>query len=322
MRNSTGDNYSERLDDAARAGWLYYIAGYKQDEIARTMGVSRQTAQRLVAMALREKLIRIRLEHPIMRCMELADRLTRAFGLEACDVVPSAPGETSPVAGLAEAGARAMERELSAVRGRVIAVGTGRTLRACVEELTPMNRPDHTVVALLGHMMPGGLSTRFNVVVRLADRINAGHYPMPLPIYARSAREREVYRELDTVKQIHRLAREAEVTFVGLGNIGPDAPLLVDGLMSQKEVDSYIAAGAVGEMTGWIFNAEGRLIEGLANDRVNSVPLTRRKGRRVYCLAAGSSRVTAIRAALRGRLVNCLITNEATAEEILALSGL
>ena len=40
-----------RLDDAARAGWLYYVAGNTQDEIARKLGVSRQSAQRLVAMA-------------------------------------------------------------------------------------------------------------------------------------------------------------------------------------------------------------------------------------------------------------------------------
>ena len=37
---------SARLDDAARAGWLYYVAGNTQDEIARKLGVSRQTAQR------------------------------------------------------------------------------------------------------------------------------------------------------------------------------------------------------------------------------------------------------------------------------------
>ncbi len=29
-----------RLDDAARAGWLYYVAGNTQDEIARKLGVS------------------------------------------------------------------------------------------------------------------------------------------------------------------------------------------------------------------------------------------------------------------------------------------
>lgn len=39
---------SDRLDDAARAGWLYYIAGRTQEEIAARLGVSRQAAQRLV----------------------------------------------------------------------------------------------------------------------------------------------------------------------------------------------------------------------------------------------------------------------------------
>ncbi len=35
-RRADGAN---RLDDAARAGWLYYVAGRTQDEIAQTMGI-------------------------------------------------------------------------------------------------------------------------------------------------------------------------------------------------------------------------------------------------------------------------------------------
>ena len=48
---------ADRLDDAARAGWLYYIAGRTQDEIAVEMGVSRQVAQRLVSLAVDARLI-------------------------------------------------------------------------------------------------------------------------------------------------------------------------------------------------------------------------------------------------------------------------
>ena len=44
-----GDAEGSRLDEAARAGWLYYVAGNTQDEIAQKMRVSRQTAQRIVA---------------------------------------------------------------------------------------------------------------------------------------------------------------------------------------------------------------------------------------------------------------------------------
>ena len=50
---------SSRLDDAARAGWLYYIAGKTQDEIAAQMAISRQAAQRLVSLAVSERLIRV-----------------------------------------------------------------------------------------------------------------------------------------------------------------------------------------------------------------------------------------------------------------------
>ena len=35
------DNEKSRLDDAARAGWLYFIAGHTQDEIAKLLKVSR-----------------------------------------------------------------------------------------------------------------------------------------------------------------------------------------------------------------------------------------------------------------------------------------
>ena len=81
-RSNGGGN---RLDDAARAGWLYYVAGNTQDEIARKLGVSRQSAQRLVSLAVSEKLIKFRLDHPIARCMELSRQLSHRFfdGVEA-----------------------------------------------------------------------------------------------------------------------------------------------------------------------------------------------------------------------------------------------
>ena len=317
MQSDKQTDYSRRLDISARAGWLYYVAGYKQDQIAQMLRVSRQTAQRLVTMAKREKLIGFRLQHPIMPCMELAERLSKAFNLRECEVVPSVSKDADSIAGLAQAGAAAMEHELALPDGRLVAVGTGRTLRACVEELAAMNRPDHTIVALLGETMPGGQSTPYNVVVRMADRINASYYPMSLPLYAQNAKERELYRSLDMAKQTYQKALNVDVKFVGIGHIGLDAPLFVDGFMTKEEVQSYVKAGAVGEITGWLFDENGQIIEGYANDRVNSVPLLPHNERLVYGIAVGTRRVQAMRSAMQGGLINCLITNEATAELIL-----
>ena len=70
-----------RLDDAARAGWLYYVAGRTQDEIASAMGISRQSAQRMVSLAVAERLIKVRLDHPIAECLEIGERLKAKRGL-------------------------------------------------------------------------------------------------------------------------------------------------------------------------------------------------------------------------------------------------
>ena len=86
------DSEKSRLDEAARAGWLYFIAGHTQDEIARMLQVSRASAQRLVSLCLAERLITFRLEHPIAACMELAARPGRSAPLR------NGPDGTSPSA--------------------------------------------------------------------------------------------------------------------------------------------------------------------------------------------------------------------------------
>src|SRR5262245_3545441 len=84
-----------RLDDAARAGWLYYVAGNTQDEIAAKLGISRQSAQRMVSLAVSRGLIKVRLDHPIADCLDLSRRLKEKYALRVCEVVPADPASQS-----------------------------------------------------------------------------------------------------------------------------------------------------------------------------------------------------------------------------------
>jgi DNA-binding transcriptional regulator LsrR (DeoR family) len=315
-KNETGGN---RLDDAARAGWLYYVAHNTQDEIARKLGVSRQSAQRLVSLAVSEGLIKVRLDHPIALCMELSRRIRERFGLRTCEVVPSDPDSNSSTVGIAIACAGEMERYLKSTHPLIIAIGTGRSLRASVAELSPMDCPQHRIVSLLGNMMSDGSASAYNVVIRMAERVNARHYPMPLPVFAHSASERNLLHQQEPVHNILELARRADATFVGIGNMGSDAPLVIDGFVTRDEMRALERAGAVGEITSWAYDREGRLIEGLTNDRVASAPLAPDPERPVIGIAVGEAKVQAILGAMGGRLINCLITNEYTAEQLLKM---
>jgi DNA-binding transcriptional regulator LsrR (DeoR family) len=312
------DPSGNRLDDAARAGWLYYVAGNTQEEIAAKLGISRQSAQRLVSLSVSEGLIKVRLDHPIGRCMDLASRLTAKFALNLVEVVPSDPTSTSTTIGLAEAAAAEIERWLKRADPIVMAIGTGRTLKAAVEQLTPMDASRHKVVSLTGNISPDGSAAYYNVIFNIADTVKARSFPMPLPVMASSARERELLHAQPMIRETLQLAAQADVTFVGLGDIGPEAPLFVDGFINETELMALQQAGAVGEICGWSFNAEGQLIEGPINERVASAPIPSPERCQVVAIAMGSRKLPGIRAVLHRRIVSGLITDETTAERLLA----
>ena len=176
MANFGSARRDRKLDLAARAAWLYYIADNTQDEIATKLDVSRQTAQRLVALAVSEKLIKFRLDYPLSNCISLAEALRDKFPLAICEVIP---GSTNSLeTGLGICGATYLETYLSDKTPAIITFFSGRTLRAMVEQIPLMDQPQHKLVSIMGNLSHYGLAGVHKVVMHLRDRINASAYPM------------------------------------------------------------------------------------------------------------------------------------------------
>ncbi len=306
-------NQSRKLEQIARAAWLAHVAGKTQDEIAGLMGVSRQTAQRLVAQAMAEGLVKVRIDHPFARCMELAAALREAWGLSFCEIAPS----DAPEAGVSHHVADAMERWLRRPEPLTLAIGTGRTLRRAAAQLPQIDCPQHRIVSLTGNIATDGSTAYYNVLFSLSDMVSARSFPMPLSVILSSVEEREAMLRQSGVRRVIEMAGEAEVAFVGLGALDDEAPLLLDGFVTRADLDALISAGAVGEITGWAYDSEGRLIEGLSNDRVASAPIPSRERTLVIGAATGARKLPALRGALRGGLLGGLITDVLTAEALL-----
>ena len=316
MASTEGEK--SRLDDAARAGWLYFIAGHTQDEIAKMLQVSRASAQRLVSLCLAERLITFRLEHPIAACMELSSRLKERFDLTHCEVVPADPAVPLATAGIAERCANVLETTLRSETPVIVALGTGRAVRAAVERVSPIDRPNHQIVSLVGNISADGSASFFDTVGRLADRTGARHYPMPLPFLMSSEDERNRMVRIDPIAKVKAVAAKADLRLIGIGQMDQKAQVHVDGFVTREELLEMMRLGAVGEITGWAYDAKGRLIKGGTNRRLTSIPPQVPAETTTIAAAVGLAKVPAIKAALAGRLVNGLITDEATARAILA----
>jgi DNA-binding transcriptional regulator LsrR (DeoR family) len=309
-----------KRDLAARAAWLYYVAGNTQDQLASKLNVSRQAAQRLVASAVADGLITFRIDHPIRACIELEEVLRARFGLDYAEVVPG-DADQDGVLGLGGAAARQLEAHLSTKVPIVLALGTGRTLRAAVGQVERIERPQHKVVSLVGTTTRDGRASAFDVVMQLADRIGAACYPVPTTVVTDTVEERALLESQRPWQLIRSLADSASIALVGIGTLDrqTEVPLLRDSFITEAERDELIRLGAVGDITGWAFDAGGRQVHGGSNARLTAIPHRLPLERLTIGVAGGRTKARAIAGALHGCLVSGLITDEAAARAILEL---
>ncbi len=316
VAKNTTDESTQDL--AARAGWMYYLGGMTQDQIAKALGTSRQRAQRLVAKAASDGLIRVRLDHPVAACLDLEQRLKARYGLNLARVAPSFPAGIDPLISLAPVAAQEMERIFETDSSLVVALGTGRTLRQVVDEMSVMQCPQHKLVSLIGNAARDGSATVYQVIMRLADRIGARHFPLALPLVAEDEADRDFHLGLRHVQAALHLARNCDIAFVGIGDVSATAPMITDGFIDRTGIDALISEGAVGEIVGWAFDAEGRYLEGGSNKLINGVRVDS-SGNPVICIAAGPNKLKPLCAALKGGLIDGLITDEDSARHVLSV---
>ena len=309
---------NEKLDLATRAAWLYYVAGNTQNEIAEKLQVSRPVAQRLVAFAVEKNLVRVRIEHRLADCLSLAEALKNRYGLSMCEVVPV--DDDTPDAidrKLAVASAQVMERYLSEEKPMIISVSSGRTLKAAVDQLGQIDRPQHRLVSMVGAIAQDGSSNRYDVALHISEKTGGKHFLLPAPLIADSEAERAQWVNHRLYRIVESLTAQADVAFVGIGDIGPKCPLHVDGFITADEVADLTKRGAVAEMLGLPIDADGKGVQSATGRRVTSVPLDSPPKRPTIGFAGGARKHGAVLAVLKGGWLSGLVTDEACARAAL-----
>ncbi len=311
---------------AARAAWLYHAGGLTQSQVAQRLGVPSSKAHRLITRATRAGVVRVLIEGPIAGCVEAEAELTQRFGLRLCRVVPGLVepgGETAlPLRALGAAAASFLHDVLTREEHRVIGVGHGRTLGAAVDKLPAVPAPNTCFVSLLGGLTCRTGTSPFDVIHRLAEKTGGEAWLMPVPFIANAAADRAVLLAQRGIGEAVALAAQATLCLVGIGEVAGGAFLPTSGVVSPGEVEALLAAGAAGEMLGHYFDAQGRQIETSLHDRVISVvpqdAARDGKGCLFVGVAGGGMKIAAIRAVLRSGLLGGLITDEPTAQRLLA----
>ena len=155
---------------------------------------------------------------------------------------------------------------------------------------------------------------------RLANRLNGTAFVLDSPAFVRSKALRKELLANPNTQEILGLWNRVNIAIFGIGrSLITDSPDW-QAFYENTNFKSYFSADMVGDILSHPFDKDGKLARDIDSILVAFPFSALRKVPHSVGIAFGEEKVNAILAALRGGLLNTLITTEATAKAIKELS--
>ena len=302
---------------ASRASWYYYKTGMTQGDIAKRLGINRSRVINILNESRQNGTITIHVKGEDAELMELEKQLKEKWGLRDVFLVP----EVSPEQiknDLSMAGAQYLE--MTIVEESLIALGWGETVSGITRNLGRIIPESTSFVTLCGGVMHYLSERTTDCVGTPLSGFQYSFHVIPTPLMVGSIDLRDQMIDEPEVQQVMEMAKLADIAMVGIGSLMPSTEFGRFGYKSQNELDLLKKRGAVGEMHGEYFNAEGEPLELEHHQRLITTHLqSLAKMKHVVGVAGGKEKIEAIEAALKGGFIHSLISDEETARILLTL---
>jgi len=300
---------------------MHYEENMRQSDIARQLGLSQSTISRLLNRAREEGIVRITVTTPKGIYIDLEKKIMGRYGMRDVIVVDCHNGEdeNSILRDLGAAASYYIESSIN--NGEVIALSSwSATLLALVNSMHTIPRKKNVkVVQILGGVgNPSAEIHATRLTGRFADLVQGEAIYLPAPGVVGSKVTRDAFLEDSFVQEAISLYNDVTMALVGIGSVSPSMLLAQSGnAFSEEELDILREKKAVGDILLRFFDADGIPVRSTLNDRVVSMKLDQlKKVDRAIGIAGGARKFEAIRGALRGKLINILITDNCTAKKL------
>lgn len=288
-----------------KTAWYYYMENMTQQHISEKLGISRMRVVKLLDKARKNGVVQFKIAPSHSETLFIEQKLTRKWQLKDAFVIPTPPAGASLNESIARAAAMYICDRLS--ENMYINMGYGDTPSRVLNHLATMTEFPISVVSLTGgvsYYLPNVQSNIFKARLHL--------YPAPLLVSSRDMCA--AMRQEPTIQAISRMVRLANISVVGIGGMKGTPTILSNGILNRDDLSCLSMQGAVGDILTHFIDKEGKLIHSDIEERLLSVSLEQlNELDNVIAVAGGTSKLEAIRAALKGGYLDVLITDEETA---------
>jgi|UPI0004AC6437 lsr operon transcriptional repressor len=309
MMNAAGNSLE------ARVAWLYFMEGMTQAEIAEKLGMTRLRVNRMLVEARTSGLVSIALNSRFATCVELEQILVREFGLKDAVIIPTPDNPDLVPVLLGQVAGEYLSNFLEMNRVKGLGLGWGATLRETIRNTRPGRYPDLCINSMMGGLTHGLELNTFETASSLANRLNAECQYLAAPIYAGSPASRDIILAQDVFREAFERISANDVAVLSIGDLSLRSLLIRYGLPRDVTTDELVALGAVGDILGQFYDADGRVIDHPLNLRAIALPLSELSRIPTVVLASGGqNKIPAIAGALKARLATVIICDEDTAK--------
>ncbi|HTP25396.1 MAG TPA: sugar-binding domain-containing protein [Anaeromyxobacteraceae bacterium] len=305
----------------SKVAQLYYTEETSQYQIAKRMNVSVASVSRALDKARKLGIVRITIHADPDDFSQLEIALEQAFGLNECLLVPSFDQIDHVYAAMARALAEVLGRVLR--RGDTLGLSWGETLKAMGENMPALPIGGVDVVPITGALgmidtgiYPSSLARAF------AEKIGGTPYLINTPAIVGNEAIRRSLMSDSSFQQIREIWRRLSVVILGAGGVGKDTSMYRAKVFNADELESIQTAGGAAACNFYVFDEAGQPVRAEVADRVVKLPLgeLRHVEHRIV-IAAGRNKANALRAVLRSKVANTLITDVDCAKALLPQSG-
>lgn len=313
------NEYKDLLFKVAK---LYYEQGKTQAEISLIIHTSRPTVSRLLKEARDKSIVDIRINYPYERDYHLEEEFQKHFDLKEVRVLKSYNQKDEEV--IKGLGFFAADYFDSIIKdGDIIACSYGRTVASTIQALHPERKLNITVVQMIGAL---GVENPFidgpDLVRLLSDKYSGNYRYLLAPLIVSDENARESLVNQVRFQDTMKLSITAKIGLCGIGGMvkGSPSPIWTNYL-SNQEWESLRRLGAVCHMGAYFINEQGQIIDTEINKRVIGIGLDHQKDiPYMIAVAGGECKAISIRAALAGKYMNILVTDDSAAKLILEMT--
>lgn len=300
-----------------KAASMYYLDHLKQSEIAARMGVDRTTVSKYLKKAMKSGIVKIEVESDSYEELEAA--LERRFGLREAYVVPKSYDMLAIKQSMAQAGLNLLRRIMA--DGQVVGMAWGSTIQGLTKYAHHEKMPQLDIDFVPIDGGPESIDSDHHVntiCYEMAKTVGGRSHYIYAPAITRTPEIRDAIVQDANYEKISQLWQRLDIAIVGIGAPVKSSNLVWAGYFGRDAIDSMRRTGAVGEICSVFYDKDGSPVQTPFTDRTIAIPLDTLRGLPYSIgMAASREKVPAIMGALRGHLINVLITDESTATILL-----